>query len=1122
MHKLIFFYFILFASFTFGQENCNNGIDDDGDGKIDLNDSDCICSNSTPISIVNNYNFEQMNFCPNDFGKFNAVSNWYLPSSATTDYINSCDFVPASAIEAGVYPLSNSNGNGVAGILVSQDYKEFIGICTNTTLLAGTKYQLNFDINSSTSGRILSTSPNIGQVCNAGILNAGRIDITLYGKSDCNTSTPPDSNIFPVGWMVLGTATYLPSKNWNQLSVIFTPSININSIMLGSPITLPDTYLNERAYRSCFPYFYFDNVILNSVSNLGVKINTSGKFCENTLVLNAHVESTITNDYTLQWYKNGIAIEGEINNNLIINYSTSNIGNYQFKITNSSSCKISPFYNVNLVIDTPDYIINQSPCFPGITTITIVTLADEYSFDNGLTWNNNPSRGGFDAYNNPIILLIKKNGCTSSGRYVLLTYPPLETLAQPDLIVVQPGCQSNGSITVTTPALSYSFDDGVTWTTNPTLGNLPPNQNHDYRVRIKSLLGCISYGKTIVMHPFFMPEPLITNTNSSCGVGGSITITTPATEYSINNGISWSNNPVFNNLTSGSYSVIIKNELGCISLEKYVYINTNYIQKPTLSIIQPTCRRLGTITVITNALLYSFNGGLTWTSNNSMTNLPSGYYNVKIKDFENCESYAETIYLNNYIAEIPINYLLVNSSCSNNGNINITTIAQEYSINNGLTWYTNPLFLNLSPGFYNLKVRNGVNCESRSITAQIQDFSLLIPNYQITNAGCNTYGNINVTTLADYYSFDNGITWSTNNVLSNLTGTNNYRILVKKNNCISQSINVNFNSNYIPNPTVNNHRAYICDVNNNGSENINLSDYKTFLINNNSNYYFYYFTLFADAQNLNLNNQIQNFSNYQLTTNNSTFYVAIVSSDNCMSIAEINFSLLETPLITTIPNELILCQNKNIKVSTRNNSYTYLWSNGETSNTITIQQPGNYFVTASYDYGNKICSTTKSFTVVLSNPATITSIETQDWTNSENSIVVNTSGFGDYEFSIDGTNYQDSNTFYGLNSGFYNVYVRDKNGCGIVKDDMFLLMYPKFFTPNNDGYNDTWGIKFSYTEPRLKVNIYDRYGKLLKQMNNFTSWDGKYNGIDLPSSDYWFIVTRESGKEYRGHFTLER
>jgi gliding motility-associated-like protein len=1119
----LFLIVFLLTNIIFSQENCNNGIDDDGDGNIDLNDTDCVCQNTTTSSLVNNHTFEQMNFCPNDFAQFNAATNWFLPSSATTDYINSCGFIPASATDAGIYPLPASNGDGVAGILVSQDYKEFIGICTNTTLLAGTKYQLNFDIASSTSGRILSTNPNIGQACNDGILNAGRIDITLYGRSNCNTSTPPNTNNFPAGWQPLGNATYLPSKNWNQLSIIFTPSINVNSIMLGSPYNLPNTYVDEYNYRSCFPYFYFDNIILNNSSNLGLKINSTGIFCENTLVLNADIDSSIGAGYSFQWYKNGVAIIGATNSTLNINYSANNIGNYQVKITNSSLCKISPFYNVDTIIDVPDYTINQSPCFPGTTTITVSTLADEYSFDNGATWSTNPLKENLNALYNPIQILIKKNGCTSSARYVLLTYPPMETImTPPEVIIVQPGCQTNGSITVTTPALEYSFDDGVTWTTNPTLNNLPPNPNYHYKVRIRTLLGCITVAKYVVMMPFRLPEPTVTTTNSGCGIGGTISVSTPAQEYSINGGVSWSTNSLFSNLIPGSYNVMIKNEFNCISEIKLVFIGVDNLQKPQVTFTQPDCGILGTITVITQASEYSFDNGITWSTNNIATNLSPGYYYIKVKDSQNCISLAEVIYLQTYILDIDINYSVINSSCINNGSINILTLAQEYSIDNGVTWSTNPLFNNLSSNYYYLKVKNGINCESNTVLVNLQDFTDISPSYQLTNAGCNSYGSITITTIADLYSFDNGFTWTTNNTISNLTGNINYILLVKNNNCTSQSINVNFNSNYLPNPSVTDYNAYICDLDNNEVETINLTDYNTFLINNYTNYNFYYFTSIIDAQNLNLSSQIQNFANFEIINNQTPVFVTIVSSDNCFSTAKINFSLLETPIFTTIPNEVILCQNSSVIINTNNNSYSYLWSNGSTSQSITISQPGNYSVTASFDYGNKICSTTKNFTVDLSNVATITNIETQDWTDTENIIIVNTNGFGNYEFSIDGINYQDSNIFSGLNSGEYIVYVRDKNGCGITEENIFLLMYPKFFTPNGDGYNDTWAIKFSFYEPNLKVNIFDRYGKLIKILNNTNSWDGKYNGNELLSSDYWFVVTRENGKEYRGHFSLKR
>ena len=84
-------------------------------------------------------------------------------------------------------------------------------------------------------------------------------------------------------------------------------------------------------------------------------------------------------------------------------------------------------------------------------------------------------------------------------------------------------------------------------------------------------------------------------------------------------------------------------------------------------------------------------------------------------------------------------------------------------------------------------------------------------------------------------------------------------------------------------------------------------------------------------------------------------------------------------------------------------------------------------------------------------------------------------------------------------------------------------MHPRYFTPNDDGYNDYWRIKFSENEPNLKILIFDRQGKFITLFGpNDLGWDGKRNGEPLPSSDYWFVVKRENGKEHRGHFTLKR
>jgi gliding motility-associated-like protein len=107
------------------------------------------------------------------------------------------------------------------------------------------------------------------------------------------------------------------------------------------------------------------------------------------------------------------------------------------------------------------------------------------------------------------------------------------------------------------------------------------------------------------------------------------------------------------------------------------------------------------------------------------------------------------------------------------------------------------------------------------------------------------------------------------------------------------------------------------------------------------------------------------------------------------------------------------------------------------------------------------------------------------------------------------------------------VYVRDIQGCGLLNStDLIAITYPNFFTPNGDGYNDTWNISNLDSSFNAKIFIYDRYGKLIKQLNpNDEGWDGTFTGEMLPSTDYWFKIEYiENGieKEFRSHFSLIR
>lgn len=262
----------------------------------------------------------------------------------------------------------------------------------------------------------------------------------------------------------------------------------------------------------------------------------------------------------------------------------------------------------------------------------------------------------------------------------------------------------------------------------------------------------------------------------------------------------------------------------------------------------------------------------------------------------------------------------------------------------------------------------------------------------------------------------------------------------------------------------------------------------------------------------------------QNTANPQTIYVRMTNnvSAGCFSTTSFQLIVKKKPELN-MKDSYSICEGKSIKITAPNGFSSYSWSNGTIKPSSTIDKAGNYSVTVTKDYGAITCETTADIVIYNSNSATITKIETLDWSDTENNIKVYATGDGDYEYSIDGVFYQDGPQFSGLNNGQYTIYVRDKKGCGIKTEEVFLLMYPKFFTPNGDTYNDTWHIQFSEMESNMKVVIYDRYGKLIIGYKGTDfGWDGNLNGELLPSDDYWFVVQRQNGMEYKGHFALKR
>lgn len=270
--------------------------------------------------------------------------------------------------------------------------------------------------------------------------------------------------------------------------------------------------------------------------------------------------------------------------------------------------------------------------------------------------------------------------------------------------------------------------------------------------------------------------------------------------------------------------------------------------------------------------------------------------------------------------------------------------------------------------------------------------------------------------------------------------------------------------------------------------------------------------------------------NDSYTSNSNTIFVRVEDNNNCFGINEVKLIVSELPQLES-DEQILYCLNTFPDTITLNSGLinpeptsSYLWSTGEITQNIEVNTPEDYTISITNDAG---CTKERTITVLPSNTATITQIDITD-ASTNNTVVVTTTGEGTYQFALDFATgpYQDSNTFENVSPGFHTVYVNDiKNNCGITQEDIAVIGFPKFFTPNGDGQNDVWAIKGlgQNNRPNTTIHIYNRFGKLLKQLSpNDQGWDGTFNGLPLPDSDYWFSVTLQDGRSFTSHFSLKR
>jgi gliding motility-associated-like protein len=252
-----------------------------------------------------------------------------------------------------------------------------------------------------------------------------------------------------------------------------------------------------------------------------------------------------------------------------------------------------------------------------------------------------------------------------------------------------------------------------------------------------------------------------------------------------------------------------------------------------------------------------------------------------------------------------------------------------------------------------------------------------------------------------------------------------------------------------------------------------------------------------------------------------TIYARIVNGPDCYGIVPVTLVVHSFSPADFEDETVYVCETATQTLSVANIFASYDWSTGETGSSIIISTAGSYSVTVTDANG---CSKTKTFNVLPSGTATVTALDIHDFSGSHNSVFVNYTGIGTYQFSIDGIHFQENPLFTDVDAGEYTLYVSDLNGCGNSDPiNFYVLDYPRYFTPNGDGFHDIWEIKNLQTQPNAKVYIFDRYGKLIYSFRGGDAgWDGKANSINMPSTDYWFAIFLENGRIIKSHFSLKR
>lgn len=756
---------------------------------------------------------------------------------------------------------------------------------------------------------------------------------------------------------------------------------------------------------------------------------------------------------------------------------------------------------------------------------TSLNTPDNY-IQNQLSFTN--LLGGNDYF----IFVKDANGCETMA-YAWLNHPVEVT----PTLAVTASCTNNiptntVTVSVNTSAIGnvqYALDGGVYQTGN-TFTNLTPGS---HTVSVQHTNGCTKTMNFTIDNnqPINISNTAIQHVLCSGASTGSVTITTTGgtgtVEYAISPNLStFTTQNVFSNLAAGTYTIIAKDNIGC-SVQQNITITapTAMIITPT-NIVQELCvgERNGSITItVTGGVgpyatsLNNINGPFIA---NQMTfnNLTGGVtYTVYVKDANGCVT-SIPVLLNTPVsitATASITYTCTNNTAGNVITINVnTSVANDvtYSLDGGI-FQTSNVFTNAGTGSHTVTIKHNNGCE-KIVPFVINPVTPVQALYTTIPVSCHGNNNGRITITASggngnlqYAISPNLTSFSSSNVFNSLTaGT--YTVIVQDAIGCQLELTVSVTEPGILTAGIVSVFPDICFGDNLGAIEVAITGgtapYQTSLNNT--------------------NNFVVNQLLFDNLAGNRSYTVYVKDAKGCeTSIAVYVGGAVQIDGYVDIVYGCAGSNNENsvtVQVNnTINNQTTYSLNGGifQNSKVFTNLPSGNHTVVIAHDSG---CTEEISFNISNYTPLalTVTASNLNQYT------AVATGGSGIYTYYLNG--YPITNNVFNIfATAAYTVTVKDSNGCTadyVINGSFVDIKVPNFFTPNDDGENDTWYPTNMEGFPRIQVEVFDRYGRIIHHFGQNGSWDGKYNGNLLPTGDYWYTITLDDGRQFVGNMTLYR